>query len=174
MIRKILLGVALIAVVLVLVGFLLPRNAHVERSTRIDRPAASIYSIVNSMRQFPKWSPWQDLDPNMKQQFDGPADGVGARMSWSGNDKVGSGTQVITGSTPDKLVNFDVDFGKMGVAKAAIRLVPDGNATDVTWTLDVDMGAGPIGRYFGMMMDRMVGKDYATGLAKLKRLSEST
>jgi len=173
MIKKILLGLGLVAVIILLAGYLLPRNAHIERSIRIDRPAASVFAIVNSMRQFPKWSPWQDLDPNMKQKFDGPAEGVGAKMSWSGNDKVGSGTQIITGSAPDQRVNFDVDFGKMGVAKAAISLIPAGNSTDVTWTLDADMGAGPIGRYFGLMMDRMVGKDYATGLARLKRLSES-
>jgi effector-binding domain-containing protein len=34
------------------------------------------------------------------------------------------------------------------------------------------MGASPIGRYFGLMMDRMVGKDYERGLAKLKTVVE--
>jgi uncharacterized protein YndB with AHSA1/START domain len=174
MIKKILLGLILIAVVLTLVGFLLPRGAHVERTIKIDRPPAQIFAIVNSMHRFADWSPWQHLDPNMKQSFDGPAEGVGAKMSWSGNDKVGSGTQTITASTPDKLVNFDVDFGKQGLAKASIKLVPDGSATNVTWTLDADMGPGPFGRYFGLMMDRMVGKDYESGLAALKRLSESS
>ena len=108
----------------------------------------------------------------MKQSFDGPPDGVGAKMTWSGNDKVGSGTQVITGSVPDKLVSFDVDFGKMGVSKAQISFEPAASGTRVTWSFDADMGAGPIGRYFGLMMDGMIGKDYAAGLAKLKAIAE--
>ena len=46
MIKKILVGLVLIAVVLALLGFLLPRNAHVERSITIDRPAASIFAVM--------------------------------------------------------------------------------------------------------------------------------
>jgi effector-binding domain-containing protein len=34
------------------------------------------------------------------------------------------------------------------------------------------MGASPIGRYFGLMMDRMIGKDYERGLSRLKALVE--
>jgi len=35
------------------------------------------------------------------------------------------------------------------------------------------MGAGPVGRYFGLVMDRMVGPDFDEGLANLKKLAES-
>jgi hypothetical protein len=54
----------------------------------------------------------------------------------------------------------------MGIAKSSVLLVPDGSMTRTTWTLDIDMGASPIGHYFGLMMDRMVGKDYETGMPK--------
>lgn len=52
----------------------------------------------------------------------------------------------------------------MGIAKSSVLLVPDGSMTRTTWTLDIDMGASRIGHYFGLMMDRMVGKDYETGM----------
>jgi effector-binding domain-containing protein len=39
--------------------------------------------------------------------------------------------------------------------------------------LDIDMGASPIGHYFGLLMDHTIGKDYETGLGKLKTLVES-
>jgi hypothetical protein len=42
----------------------------------------------------------------------------------------------------------------------------------VTWMLDTDMGAGPIGRWMGLMMDKWVGGDYETGLQNLKSLVE--
>jgi effector-binding domain-containing protein len=44
--------------------------------------------------------------------------------------------------------------------------------TQVTWSLDTDLGAGPIWRYFGLMMDRWVGKDFERGLVNLKALAE--
>lgn len=173
MIRKLLIGLIAVVVVLAVVGLILPRHVQVKRSIAIDRPASMVYAVVNSFALFPKWSPWQDLDPNMKQTTEGPREGVGARLVWKGNDKVGSGTQTITASTPNQSIASDLDFGEMGVAKSLVTLAPEGTSTTVTWTVDVDMGANPIGHYFGLTMDSMLGKDFASGLAKLKALVES-
>ena len=173
MIKKILAGLVAVVVVLAVVGLILPRHVAVKRSVTIDRPASMVFAAVDSFVLFPKWSPWQDLDPNMSQTTEGPRDGVGAKLVWKGNDKVGSGTQVITGSKADQSVASDLDFGDMGAAKSLMTLAPDGNATRVTWTVDVDMGANPIGHYIGLTMDGMLGKDFASGLNRLKTLVES-
>jgi effector-binding domain-containing protein len=173
MIKKILIGLIAVVVVLAVVGLILPRHVQVKRSVAIDRPASMVYAVVNSFALFPKWSPWQDLDPHMSQTTEGPRDGVGAKLIWKGNDKVGSGTQTITVSTPNQSIASDLDFGEMGVAKSVVALAPEGTSTTVTWTVDVDMGANPIGHYFGLTMDGMLGKDFAAGLGKLKTLVES-
>ncbi len=165
----IIVGVVLIAAI----GLILPRHVVVKRSVSIDRPASLVYATVNSFVLFPKWSPWQDLDPNMIQTTEGPRDGVGAKLLWKGNDKVGSGTQLITAAVADQSVASDLDFGQMGTAKSTMTLAPDGSATRVTWAVDVDMGANPIGHYIGLTMDGMMGKDFASGLGKLKALVES-
>jgi effector-binding domain-containing protein len=172
MFKKILTVLMVIVVLIAVVGFILPRHAMVQRSVTINRPPSLIYATVNSFVLFPKWSPWQDLDPNMHQTTQGPRDGVGAKLVWSGNDKVGKGTQVITASTPNESMASDLDFGDMGSAKSLITLTPDGNATRATWAVDMDMGANPIGHYVGLTMDRMIGKDFANGLGKLKTLVE--
>jgi effector-binding domain-containing protein len=173
MIKRILLSLVVLLVVAAAVGLLLPRHVRVARSVVINRPASTIFAAVDSFQLFPKWSPWQDLDPNMHQTTEGPRDGVGAKLVWSGNAKVGSGTQLITDSTPDRAVASDLDFGGMGVAKSLLTLTPEAAATRVTWTLDLDMGANPIGHYVGLTMDRMIGPDFARGLGKLKTLLES-
>jgi hypothetical protein len=173
MLKKILGAIVGIVVLLAVVGVLLPRHVQVQRSVTIDRPASMIFATVNSFQLFPKWSPWQDLDPKMHQTMEGPRDGVGAKLVWSGNDKVGSGTQLITAAIADRSVASDLDFGGMGVAKSQLTLIPEGAATRVTWSLDTDMGANPIGHYFGLMMDRMIGTDFAKGLGNLKSLVES-
>ena len=173
MLRKIFIGLIGLLVILAVIGMLLPRHVVVKRFVTINRPASLVYATVNSFVLFPKWSPWQDLDPNMTQTTEGPRDGVGAKLIWKGNDKVGSGTQLITASTADQSVASDLDFGDMGAAKSLVTLTPDGNMTRTTWTVDVDMGANPIGHYIGLTMDGMLGKDFAAGLAKLKNLVES-
>src|SRR5580692_227517 len=173
MIKKILIGLVALLVVLAVIGLILPRHVPVKRSVTINRPASLVYATVNSFVLFPKWSPWQDLDPNMSQSTEGPRDGVGAKLVWKGNDKVGSGTQLITASTADQSVASDLNFGDMGTAKSLVTLTADGNMTRTTWTVEVDMGANPIGHYFGLTMDGMLGKDFASGLGKLKSLVES-
>jgi len=172
-IKKILASLVVLVIAAAAVGLMLPRHARVERSVVINRPASLIFAAVNSFQLFPKWSPWQDLDPNMHQSAEGPRDGIGAKLVWSGNDKVGSGTQLITDAAPDRSVASDLDFGGMGVAKSLLTLTADGPATRVTWTLDIDMGANPIGHYVGLTMDRMIGPDFARGLSNLKTLLES-
>ena len=173
MFKKILTVLVVVMVLFVVVGLLLPRHVVVTRSVTINRPASLVYATVNSFVLFPKWSPWQDLDPNMSQTTEGPRDGVGAKLVWKGNDKVGSGTQLITASMPDQSVASDLDFGDMGAAKSLVTLTPDGSGTRATWSVDVDMGANPIGHYVGLTMDGMLGKDFASGLGKLKTLVES-
>jgi effector-binding domain-containing protein/uncharacterized protein YndB with AHSA1/START domain len=172
MLKKILVTIVVVLILAVIVGLLLPRHVRVERSVTINRPASMVFAAVDSFQLFPKWSPWQDLDPNMHQSAEGPRDGVGAKLVWSGNDKVGSGTQLITAAIPNQTIASDLDFGGMGVAKSTVTLTPAGSATHVTWSVEMDMGANPIGHYIGLTMDSMLGKDFAGGLAKLKALVE--
>jgi effector-binding domain-containing protein/uncharacterized protein YndB with AHSA1/START domain len=169
--KKTLLAIVAILIIAAVVGLLLPRNVRVTRTVSIARPPSLVYATVNSFQLFPRWSPWQDLDPNMRQTTEGAREGVGARLVWSGNDKVGSGWQLITASVENQSVASDLNFGR-GLAKSALTLAPDGLGTRVTWTLDTDMGANPIGHYFGLMMDRMIGQDFEAGLGKLKTLVE--
>ena len=170
--RNLLIFVAVVVGVLVAVGFVLPDTAHVERSVTIDRPPSQVFTVLNSFRRFNEWSPWFDKDPNAKYTYSGPANGVGAKESWVGNKDVGTGSQTITESKPYDSIKVALDFGEMGLAGASYTLAPAGQGTKVTWGLDVNAGGKLIGRYFNLMMDSMVGKDYEKGLAKLKAFVE--
>lgn len=172
MLKKLLGALFIVVIVLVGVGYMLPREAHVERSIVIDRPAAAIFPLINSLKRFNEWSPWVQYDPNMKTTFTGPETGPGAAMHWAGNSKVGSGDEMITESIPDKRVNVDINFGEMGSSKASWQLNSDGSSTTVLWTLDANLGNSPIGRYMGLLMEKMVAPDYERGLLQLKALAE--
>lgn len=178
------LVVLLLVLIVVAIGvaFFLPSSAHVERSTTIARPPSMLFAVLNSYRRFNDWSPWVGKDPNAHYTITGPVAGVGAKESWVGDPKtVGSGSQEIIESKADESVTMALDFGDMGQAKARFVLSPDGKGTRVKWTLDTEAPLAldgkilwnVIGRYMGLFMDRMVGPDYESGLAKLKTLVET-
>jgi hypothetical protein len=172
MVRKIvsILVVALIA----LIGgaYMFPQIVHIERSIVIDRPAASVFPLINSLKRANEWSPWVEYDPNVKMTFAGAEEGVGAQMSWAGNDKVGTGSQTITQSVANRKVASELKFGGQGPSKAALTLTTTDGGTKVVWSLDIDLGNNPIARYVGTTLDAKVGADYDRGLAKLKTLVE--
>src|SRR2546425_4588479 len=117
--KKIVIALVLIAGALGVIGLLLPRQVHVERSAVIDAPRAAIFVQVNGYRNFNKWSPWFGKDPNAKYAYEGPEFGKGAKMSWSGDEKtVGSGSQEIIESRPFEAVTTSLDFGMQGKATA--------------------------------------------------------
>ena len=173
MLKKILYVVAALVGVLVAVGFVLPRQVHVERSVSIGRPPADVFPLANSLKRFNEWSPWKDIDPTAQITFSGPDSGVGSSMHWAGNRQIGTGTDTIIASDTDRQVRLELDFGPQGKATSAIQFAPASDGTTVTWTLDMDVGASPVGRYAGLFMDRIIGPDYERGLARLKALAEA-
>jgi effector-binding domain-containing protein len=156
------------------VGWFLPQTAHVERSIAVDAPPATVFTVLNGFRQFNRWSPWADIDPNATSSYEGPEAGVGARMSWSGNAEVGTGSQEILESAPYSKVKVRLVLGDFpGAFTASYLLSPEGSGTKVTWAFDGDYGGNVIGRYFGLLADSMLGPDYEKGLGRLKDFAES-
>lgn len=167
---------ALIGLVAILaaLSFLLPRHAHVERSVVMAAPASTVFAVINDLHEFNKWSPWTQIDPATQYTFTGPATGVGAAMAWqSEHPHVGSGSQEIIESVPNEHVTTLLRFSDEGDAKSTIALAADANGTRVTWNFDTDLGFNPLSRYFGLMLDSMVGSNYEQGLATLKSLVET-
>ncbi|MEM1183210.1 MAG: SRPBCC family protein, partial [Acidobacteriota bacterium] len=147
MIKKLLLGVLGFALMLVVVGFFLPRQVHLERSIEIDAPQHTVFALVNGFPRFNEWSPWAGIDPETVYEYEGPSHGVGAGMSWrSDNPDVGSGSQKIQVSDAPNRVEASLDFGEQGLADSFFQLEPAGDAVKVTWGFDSDMGMNPLGR----------------------------
>ncbi len=155
--------------------FVLEDKVQVKRSIDIERPAKMVFKAVNSMHRFNQWSPWADLDSNASYQFSGPESGVGSMMAWQGNQEVGTGTQEIIESTPNALVKTELYFDGQGddPSWASIIIHDKGDKVSVDWVFDADFNGNILGRYFGMMMDDMLGPQYEKGLGKLKAMVEA-
>ena len=83
-VRRIMLWVGVLLIVAIAAAYMLPRNVRVERSATIGAPQATLFTLLNSFKQFNKWSPWFELDPGAKYTHEGPGAGVGAKLSWVG------------------------------------------------------------------------------------------
>ena len=169
--KNLFIVIAVIAIVLIVVGFFLPKDVHVERSITIDAAPDTVFQQVNTFSSYNSWSPWFQRDPEAEYTYSGPDSGVGAMMSWkSDNPQVGNGSQEIVESTYPKLVKTKLLFGddpEPGYAVFELEeLAP--RQTKLTWSFDVDFGNNIIGRYFGLFMDDMLGPDYEKGLQSLK------
>ncbi|MEM7041317.1 MAG: SRPBCC family protein [Pseudomonadota bacterium] len=174
MLKTILKYLGLAAVVLFAIAYILPGSVQVERATEIDATPGEVFALVNSFENFNQWSPWYEKDPDGEYLIEGPEQGVGARMTWaSQKPDVGTGSQEIVESVPDRLVRTQLDFGDMGKANAFFQIEPRGeDRTRLVWGFDTDLGLNPVSRYFGLMFERWIGPDYEHGLARLKSLAE--
>lgn len=156
-------------------GFVLPDNAHVERAIVVNAKPATVYAVLNGFRQFNKWSPWAKLDPNAKYTVEGPMTGVGAKQSWTSEDpNVGSGSQEIIAVSPNQSVTMKLTFSDFDSDNTALYvLTPEGEGTRIVWGFDMGCRGNIMCRYFGLMMDGMLGPDYESGLLNLQALVET-
>ena len=162
-----------IAIVLILAATK-PDTFSVRRVTMVSAPPEKIFPLINDFHQWGTWSPWEDKDPAMKRTYSGAGSGKGAVYAWDGNKNVGTGRmEILEVSAPSKIV-IKLDFFKPFEAHntAEFTMLPQGDATTLTWLMH---GPAPfmskVMQVF-MNMDKMIGKDFEAGLAKLKKLTE--
>jgi hypothetical protein len=171
--KRALLGLVLLVVLLLGVGLLLPARFHVERSIQINAPAASIYALIATPRQWPSWAVWNQRDPDMQLTFSGPDSGAGAAWSWVSKTE-GNGEMTFTAATADQQVLYRLSFPEFGMSSdGELSLKPSEGSVQVRWTNSGEMNFNPINRWFGLFMDKLVGPDFEAGLARLKQVAEA-
>lgn len=164
----------LLVLVLLLGGFAAfvatrPSAFTITRSATLNAPAAAIYAKVVNFKNWDAWSPWAKLDPNMKQTYEGAAEGPGAIYTWSGNGEVGAGKMTILDVKPNESIRIKLEFLEPFSATNTTEFAfkPEGDKTAVTWSMSGDRNFVFKAMCVFMDMDEMVGKDFVKGLAQL-------
>lgn len=166
------LVVVAVAIVLILAA-MKPDSFQVQRAIAINAPPERIQPLIADFRAWSAWSPWEKKDPAMQRSFSGAESGVGARYAWEGDKNVGKGSMEIVEAVLTK-VALKLDFAAPFEAhnEAVFALQPQGQITNVVWTMT---GPTPfLGKiiHVFMNMDRMVGGDFEAGLAAMKAAAE--
>ncbi len=169
-----LVAFSLIVLVLLIVIALQPGEFSITRSARIAAPPLVVFGHVNDFHQWEEWSPWAKLDPEAKNRHEGPASGVGAVFSWSGNNKVGEGRMTLIESRPGELIRIQLEFLRpmkaSNLTEFSFKADAQAGQTVVVWTMSGRNGF--LGKAMGLVMncDKMVGGQFEQGLANLNRV----
>jgi hypothetical protein len=170
--KRIGIGVGLATLLVVVVGFMLPATYSITRSVRITADPARIHALVGDLEQWPAWMPWVKADPTIRVTLGDRTSGEGAHQSWVGDS--GGGELTFTRADPTWGIGYDMNFdeGKYQ-SHSTMEYRPAGPATEVVWIMTGDNGRNPFSRYFGLMMDPMVGPMFEEGLNRLKLAAET-
>ena len=171
--------IVIIAVIVLIAGVLVfaarkPDAFSVQRTTSINAAPEKIFPFIEDFNRWRLWSPYENKDPAMKRTLSGPVSGKGAVYEWDGNSQVGKGRIQITDVSVPSRVTIKLDMIKPmeGHNIVNFTLEPHGGATQVTWAMRGSCAY--MCKVMGLFlnMDKMIGKDFETGLANLKTQAE--
>jgi hypothetical protein len=146
----------------------------VERRIATSAPVQRVHDLLADFREWPRWSPWEELDPSMQRTYSGPRAGVGSRYAWDGNRTAGAGTMEITGDTPDRVdVDLHITRPFPSSSRVEFLLTPSSGGTEIAWRMVGELSGAA--RVFSLVksMDSLVGPDMEKGLARLQRAAEA-
>lgn len=173
MLKRILIGFAVLIVGVIAAALLKSPDFRVERSLVMAAPAEKIFPYFDNHKKFNEWSPWAKMDPEAKNTYSGPESGVGAVASWDGN-KVGKGSSTITMSKPNERIVERMDWIEPmeGISTVEFTFNPEGEGnTKVTWAM-YGTNQGLLSKVMSLVMDceSMCGPEFEKGLADVATL----
>ncbi|AKS41808.1 SRPBCC family protein [Wenzhouxiangella marina] len=167
MARRLLSILLALVIVIILVGFFLPREVTVQRTRLIDAPPERVHAVLEDLRYFSQWSPWYARTPDAGYRLEGPSSGPGATLSWQDERGSGAGRLWIVASQAPESIDLKLELGDTE-ADNFFRIGPADGGSSVTWGMRMRFGTFDLtGRYIGLMLPNLVGNDYREGLDRL-------
>jgi hypothetical protein len=171
------LGYVLVLLVLglALVGLYLPGTAAVERRLTIAATPDVLFPLLDSPPAFTRWSPLATPGTTVRYAFDGPANGVGAGLSWEGGTfPLNAGSYTITAVEDLRRIELRVHLPLLGKTHSRIDVRPVGGtgATEVDWSFHDDVGFNLPRRLLWLLADLTLGPRLERGLDNLRDLAE--
>lgn len=152
-----------------------PDELVVTRTQVLNGAPEDVRPWVVDLERVNRWSPWDDLDPEMAVEYSETTGDVGSWYTWDGNDDVGAGRQTIQAIDDGRVIydlHFDRPFESDAVVTTSWAAVDGG--TEVTWAMHSENDF--LGKAVGLLMDMdaMLGADFEKGLGELAPLVETT
>lgn len=142
---------------------------HYERSGLIKASPESIYPYISDLNRGGEWSPFMQIDPNMKITING------STMEWDGNQEAGAGRLEILRTIPNEEVEMKLTMTRPMYAENIVlyKLTREGELTRFSWSMSGD--GGFMGKLISVFMncEQMVASQFEIGIKNLKQLIEA-
>lgn len=171
------LKVILIIILVIFAGYCiwmatLPKDFTMERTAMIDAEPEAVFAEVNDLREWPKWSPWYEMDTTVEMKYSDDAVGEGAYYTWeSEKDNVGAGKYTNIAVTDNESIDYNMEFEGMGGSDGYWKFEGlEDDKTKVTWGFHTEFGF--FDRVGGVFIEQALGPQFDEGLENLKTTVE--
>lgn len=152
------------------------KDYDLHRTIIINRPKAEVYAFLRQLKKQKLWMPWLMKNPNLILKYKGEDGKTGAASYWKGSNRL-EGIQKITKVHEGKILETQLLFLKPYKAlclnyMAVKELEPE--RTKMVWGIKGvhKFPASVFMLFYGMGMERTIGKDFDEGLNNLKNRLE--
>lgn len=149
--KKMILLIAVILVLFLGIGLYKAsqlQHIHIQKTVNINADEQTVFDQVAYLENFPKWSPFLELDPTQKVKIKGSDGTVGAQYHWEGNNSKDLGYQEIKEIRPLSYIKMECDiqkpFNAQPVFEYSFSKLPNG----VRVTQDFNLESGILDAFF--------------------------
>jgi hypothetical protein len=172
-ILEILLG---LVVLLLIIAAFSKKDFFCEQEIQINQPKQQVFNYIRLLKNQDNFSKWGGMDPNMKKTYSGEDGTVGFISAWESNNKnVGQGEQEILNIIEGERIDFKIRFIKPFKSFADAYMITEAineNACRIKWGFESRFNYPMNLMLLFMDMNKMIGKDFLTGLTNLKNILE--
>jgi hypothetical protein len=160
---KIFGAIAVMLIVLLLLGFLMPSSWSAESSLEIETDAADIFTYLNDLEKWDEWTIWSDINSEVTD----PSHGEGATRQWD-DENIGSGRILIVQSDPPETLKYLITNNSGARVSGEFLLTGLPKSTRITWTEKGDLGKNPLMGYLAKRIGASQAEQMDIGLEQLK------
>ncbi|MBX5438887.1 MAG: SRPBCC family protein [Thermoflavifilum sp.] len=154
-----------------LFSLFLPSVGHTERAGAIAAPLDTVMVRLTDVHHLARWMQgWSTDSVDQSLEFQFPGEGQPC-FSWLHRGlSQRRGSFCITHIIPRRQVDYRMDMPGLPPITGHFVLAPalDGQHTWIKWTMDLHLGWWPWWKYYGVMLDRLVGPGMEHALGSLK------
>ncbi|MCX6230328.1 MAG: SRPBCC family protein [Bacteroidetes bacterium] len=165
----------LILLLLIIAAFT-KKDFNCEKEIQINQPKQKVFDYIRLLKNQDNFSKWASMDPNMKKTYSGEDGTIGFISAWESNNKnVGQGEQEIINIIEGLRIDFKIRFIKPFKSFADSYMITeelDSNQCRVKWGFESRFNYPMNLMLLFSDMDKMIGKDFLTGLTNLKNILE--
>ncbi len=153
------------------------RSYTASSSIVIQSSQYNVFPYFADLRNWEKWSPWKEKDSAAKYTYSENTMGAGSTMEWN-SKKSGTGKMTTVQFKKFHHINYQWDFVKPFRSTSGGQFMVEklnDKEVKVTWT-NTGKLKWPLDRWFNTFVNfkKMLEKDFAKGLNKLKTVVESS